>query len=33
MGVVLVKYLVGKLRPADEDEEEGLQSWEDPDLR
>ena len=33
MGVVLVKYLVGKLRPADELEEEGLQPWEDPDLR
>ena len=33
MGVVLVKFLVGKLRPADEDEEEGLQPWEDPDLR
>ena len=33
LGVVLVKYLVGKLRPADELEEEGLQPWEDPDLR
>ncbi len=33
MGVVLVKYLVGKLRPADELEEEGLKPWEDPDLR
>ena len=33
MGVVLVKYLVAKLRPADELEEEGLQPWEDPDLR
>ena len=33
LGVVLVKYLVGKLRPADEMEEEGLQPWEDPDLR
>ena len=33
LGGVLVKYLVGKLRPADEMEEEGLQPWEDPDLR
>ena len=33
MGVALVKYLVGKLRPADGSEEEGLQPWEDPDLR
>ena len=33
LGVVLVKYLIGKLRPADEFEEEGLQPWEDPDLR
>ena len=33
LGVVLVKYLVGKLRPANELEEEGLQPWEDPDLR
>ena len=33
LGVVLVKYLVGKLRPAAESEEEGLQPWEDPDLR
>ncbi len=33
MGVVLVKYLVGKLRPSNELEEEGLQPWEDPDLR
>ena len=33
LGVVLVKYLVGKLRPADDLDEEGLQPWEDPDLR
>jgi len=33
MVVVLAKYLVSKLRPAEEDEEEGLQPWEDPDLR
>ncbi len=33
MGVVLIKYVVGKLRPTDELEEEGLQPWEDPDLR
>ena len=33
LGMVLIKYLVGKLRPAKESEEEGLQPWEDPDLR
>ncbi len=33
LSVVLVRYLVGKLRPRDELEEEGLQPWEDPDLR
>ena len=33
LGMVLVKYLVGKLRPSDGLEEEGLQPWEDPDLR
>ena len=33
LGAVLVRYLIGKLRPADGFEEEGLQPWEDPDLR
>ena len=31
MLIVTVRYIIGKLRPK-EDPEEGLQSWEDPDL-
>jgi hypothetical protein len=33
VAVVMVRFVVRKLRPATEDEEQGLQPWEDPDLQ
>lgn len=33
VAVVLVRFVVRRVRPATEEEEEGLQPWEDPDLQ